>query len=160
MFYNVVNMIRIFKMLEIYSLLFLYLPSGIKFNIYNLTGIGRCPNLVPQRTISGKPQKNCISLLISFGPNQQTQSYAHLQHLCKNYGGSDQLTSIGRSGSNHGAFYLYRATTARLSRTPLLCVCISIKGAYIVLVWQCPYPAFALKKGNLTETNLFCPTSY
>ena len=37
----------------------------------------------------------------------------------KNYGSSDQLTFISQSGSNCSAFYLYRATSAGLSVTPL-----------------------------------------
>ena len=42
------------------------------------------------------------------------------------------LTFIGRSHSNHSAFYLYRATSAGLSSTPLLCTCISIKGVWLM----------------------------
>ena len=59
---------------------------------------------------------------------------------CKNYGSSDQLTFIGRCGFNPTAFYLYRATNAGLSCTPLLCACVSIKRG-VALVWQSPYPA-------------------
>ena len=36
---------------------------------------------------------------------------------CKNYANIDQLTFIGRSGSNRSAFYLCRATSASLSHT-------------------------------------------
>ena len=42
-------------------------------------------------------------------------------------------TTIGRSGSNHSAFYLCRATSAGLCCTPCWYTCVSIKGG--VPVW-------------------------
>ena len=62
--------------------------------------------------------------------------------FCKNYGSSDQLTFIGRSGSNRSAFYLCRATCVGLSCTsppPLMCMSKCERG--IALLQQSRYPA-------------------
>ena len=50
---------------------------------------------------------------------------------CKNYGSSDQLMFIGCSGSNHSAFYLYRATNAGLS-----CLALVRKSPYPAQEWK------------------------
>ena len=63
-------------------------------------------------------------------------------NYCKNYGSSDQLTCIGNSGSNCSALYLYSATQAGLSVTPLMHMHQYKRG--ITLVRQCPYPALLL----------------
>ena len=64
--------------------------------IYSLNiGIRLCSGLCQDDCIGGDSGPNC-------------------KKLCKNYGSGDQLLFIGRSGSNVGAFYLYRATSAGL----------------------------------------------
>ena len=47
--------------------------------------------------------------------------------LCKKYSSNDQLTFIGRSGSNHSVFWLCRVNKLGLSCIPLLYTCVSTK---------------------------------
>ena len=42
------------------------------------------------------------------------------------------LTFLGRSGSNHSAFYLYRATSVGCSSNPSLYACISIEWLWLM----------------------------